>query len=82
MANNRRSKKELAESYLYFDEELYKDRFVIEKTNARLDDFKGLLMRFKKNKKLDGTALAGFLCPSAAQTQYLFKYLTASIFKR
>ena len=51
MANNRRSKKELAESYLYFDEELYKDRFVIERTNAWLDGFKGLLMRFEKKTK-------------------------------
>ncbi len=51
IADNPRSKKELAESYLYFDEELYKDRFVIERTNAWLDGFKGLLMRFEKKTK-------------------------------
>jgi transposase len=38
-----------AENYL-LDEELYKCRFVIERTNAWLDAFKALLVRFETNK--------------------------------
>ena len=34
----------------YFDELLYKQRFVIERTNAWLDGFKALLIRFETNK--------------------------------
>ena len=37
------------ENYL-FDELLYKCRFVIERTNAWLDAFKALLVRFETNK--------------------------------
>ena len=33
--------------YLYFDEELYKRRVVIEQANAWLDSFKALLIRFE-----------------------------------
>jgi transposase len=46
--NNPRSSDGLRESYQYFDNELYRGRFVIERTNAWLDGFKGLLMRFEK----------------------------------
>ena len=46
--DNPRSSDDLSEAYRYFDEELYKERFVIERTNAWLDGFKGLLMRFEK----------------------------------
>lgn len=34
----------------HFDELLYKCRFVIERTNAWIDDFKALLVRFEINK--------------------------------
>ncbi len=40
-----------AESYIYFDEELYKRRYVIEQTNAWLDGFKTLLIRYEGNLK-------------------------------
>lgn len=33
--------------YVYFDEELYKRRFTIEQTNAWLDGFKALLIRYE-----------------------------------
>jgi len=39
----------LPETYHYFDELLYKERYVIERTNAWLDSFKPLLVRFEKN---------------------------------
>lgn len=39
----------LSETYQHFDEQLYKERFVIERTNAWLDSFKILLVRFEKN---------------------------------
>jgi transposase len=35
------------EGYVYFDEELYKERNVIERTNAWLDGFKALLVRYE-----------------------------------
>jgi len=38
-----------SETYQYFDEQLYKVRYVIERTNAWLDSFKMLLVRFEKN---------------------------------
>lgn len=38
------------ESDFIFDELLYKCRFVIERTNAWLDSFKAILMRFETNK--------------------------------
>jgi transposase len=43
---NTRNKEQHAE-YRYFDEELYKRRFVIERTNAWIDSFKALLVRFE-----------------------------------
>jgi transposase len=33
--------------YIYFDEDLYKQRFVIERTNAWIDSFKALLVRYE-----------------------------------
>ncbi|NAW50718.1 IS5/IS1182 family transposase, partial [Elizabethkingia argentiflava] len=36
-----------AKNYYYFDEELYKRRFNIEKANAWRDSFKALLIRFE-----------------------------------
>jgi len=42
--------------YLYFDEELYKDRTVIEHANAWMDSFKALLVRFEK-KAINWVAL-------------------------
>lgn len=33
--------------YVYFDEELYKQRFGIERANAWIDSFKALLVRFE-----------------------------------
>ncbi len=38
------------ESYTVFDELLYKTRFVVERTNAWLDAFKAILVRFETNK--------------------------------
>lgn len=37
----------LSEEYVYFDEELYRRRSVIERANAWLDSFKTLLVRFE-----------------------------------
>ena len=47
IAENKRNVKEPKEDYVYFDEELYKQRFVIERTNAWLDGFKTLLVRYE-----------------------------------
>lgn len=44
---NKRSEKQLKENYVYFDEELYKQRYVIERTNAWIDGFKTLLVRYE-----------------------------------
>ena len=53
-ANIARSKKNRmnanAKSYL-FDSELYKDRFAVERTNAWIDGFKALLVRYETNAK-------------------------------
>ncbi|MHB8260799.1 MAG: IS5/IS1182 family transposase, partial [Bacteroidia bacterium] len=46
-ANHRNGGKE---EYL-FDDLLYKARYVIERTNAWLDSFKAILIRFETNKK-------------------------------
>jgi len=45
--NPRYKRNKEGESYLYFDEDLYKRRFVIERMNAWLDGFKALLIRFE-----------------------------------
>ena len=36
-----------AQPDVYFDEELYKNRFKIEQANGWLDGYKGLIMRYK-----------------------------------
>ena len=36
-----------AQPDVYFDEELYKNRFKIEQTNGWLDGYKGLIMRYE-----------------------------------
>lgn len=46
---NRRNNKEPTENYVYFDEQLYKKRYIIERTNAWLDGFKTLLVRYEVN---------------------------------
>ena len=33
--------------YVYFDEELYKNRFKIERANSWIDGYKGLIMRYE-----------------------------------
>lgn len=38
----------LYEGHYVFDEQLYKERFVVERTNAWLDSYKTLLVRFEK----------------------------------
>jgi len=44
---NKRKEKELKEDYVYFDDELYKQRYVIERANAWIDGFKTLLVRYE-----------------------------------
>jgi transposase len=39
--------KSAEEHYIYFDEELYMHRYVIERTNAWIDSFKALLVRYE-----------------------------------
>ncbi len=51
IADNPRNSDKLSEDYQHFDDELYKERFVIERTNAWLDGFKGLLIRYEKKIK-------------------------------
>ena len=46
---NKRNVKEQKEDYVYFDEELYKECYVIERMNAWLDGFKTLLVRYEVN---------------------------------
>lgn len=47
IAENKRNEKQPGEDYVYFDDELYKQRYVIERTNAWLDGFKTLLVRYE-----------------------------------
>lgn len=49
--NNRRNKKEDTEYGYLLDDELHKERFVIERTHACLDGFKNLLIRYETNAK-------------------------------
>jgi transposase len=44
---NNRNKQCQSDEYVYFDELLYKRRFVIERMNAWIDSFKALLIRFE-----------------------------------
>ena len=45
--NPRNEKQQQEVAYVYFDEELYKERNVIERTNAWIDGFKALLVRYE-----------------------------------
>ena len=47
IALNTRNAAQPEEEYVYFDEELYKERNVIERTNAWIDGFKALLVRYE-----------------------------------
>ncbi len=47
IAPNERNKKRLNEQYQYFDDLLYKRRMKIEHTNAWMDSFKALLVRYE-----------------------------------
>lgn len=44
---NKRNSKDPDEHDYYFDDELYKERFAVERTNAWIDGFKGLLVRYE-----------------------------------
>jgi len=45
---NKRNNKKNDRDDLYFDSLLYQERFVVERTNAWLDGFKALIMRYEK----------------------------------
>ena len=47
IAPNERNKKRLNDQYQYFDDLLYKRRMKIEHTNAWMDSFKALLVRYE-----------------------------------
>jgi len=49
--NERNNKQQQSDNYIYFDELLYKRRFVIERMNAWIDAFKALLIRFETTIK-------------------------------
>ena len=44
---NKRNSKDPDKNDYYFDGQLYKERFAVERTNAWLDGFKGLLVRYE-----------------------------------
>ncbi len=44
---NPRNAQQPQEEYVYFDEALYKERYVVERTHAWLDGFKALLVRYE-----------------------------------
>jgi transposase len=48
--NKRNSKKPDQNDY-YFDNQLYKERFAVERTNAWIDGFKNLIIRYETNAK-------------------------------
>jgi len=50
MANICKNNRNGNQKEVVFDEKLYKTRFVIERTNAWLDAFKAILVRFETNK--------------------------------
>lgn len=50
VAQNKRNEKEPTLAYVYFDEALYNQRYVIERTNAWLDGFKALLVRYESKR--------------------------------
>jgi transposase len=47
----KRGEKQPSDEYQYFDEELYRQRYVIEQTNAWIDGFKTLLVRYEVKLK-------------------------------
>lgn len=49
IADNKRNEQQQDDHYIYFDEQLYKRRNVIERANAWIDSFKALLIRFETN---------------------------------
>lgn len=51
IANIARNKRNGIREHYLFDEHLYEHRYVIERTNAWVDAFKALLVRFETNKK-------------------------------
>ena len=51
IADNPRNQTIASEQYQHFDDQLYKEGYVIERTNAWLDSFRGLLVRFEKKIK-------------------------------
>ena len=48
---NKRNSKNPDQHDYYFDPELYKERFVVERTNAWIDGFKNLIIRYEVNSK-------------------------------
>lgn len=49
IADNKRNEHGQNDNYVYFDEQLYKRRNVIERANAWIDSYKALLIRFETN---------------------------------
>ena len=48
---NKRNTKNLDQHDYLFDPQLYKERFVVERTNAWIDGFKNLILRYETNDK-------------------------------
>lgn len=48
---NKRNSKDNTQADYYFDDQLYKERFVIERTNAWIDGFKNLVIRYETKAK-------------------------------
>ena len=48
---NKRNTKNLDQHNYLFDPQLYKERFVVERTNAWIDGFKNLILRYETNDK-------------------------------
>jgi len=51
IAKNKRRKQDPKDDNSYFDEHLYKRRYVIERANAWIDNYKALLVRFETSTK-------------------------------
>jgi transposase len=49
--SNKRNSKNPDQNDYYFDNQLYKERFVVERTNAWIDGFKNLIIRYETNAK-------------------------------
>ena len=48
---NKRNSKNPDQNDYYFDNQLYKERFAVERTNAWIDGFKNLIIRYETNAK-------------------------------